>query len=274
LDEIADIYLSHNKHLNYRADRREEKGPDGIPVTRIEHSIVEHPIRDGESSLAYLHRLYVMYLKKSIQEMKETQENARKTYQSLMGFSSGTNAWIANMVSQGEKLTKMVESTITPRVQFPDSPRIAAVAPPTLPEIEPSPLLSIPERIDFLSGRIAELIAIASSGSKFLVDMNSTQTLIAAELKKSSESNIRFTKLNILIGGLVLLVALVTLFWSYRSSQSASRDQQQLLQQNQQYLGQVQKTLESIDKKSGLTAAASAAPQPPVAQSKAPPKKK
>jgi hypothetical protein len=87
MDDIADVFLTKNKYLYFKSDNITEKDPGGGTRVRVEYNQIEHPIRENESKLAYLRRVFILYNKKA-------KEDIKKTFESTLRFSEKTNASI------------------------------------------------------------------------------------------------------------------------------------------------------------------------------------
>jgi len=103
LDDIAGVYLDHNKYLYFKTDTISEKVAEGVTCVRHEYTQIEHPIMEGEGKLAYLHRLFILHL-------KEDEEKLKKTFESSLRFSQDTNSGIFKIFSQGQHLKQMIDS--------------------------------------------------------------------------------------------------------------------------------------------------------------------
>jgi hypothetical protein len=181
-----------------------------------------------------------------------------KQLQGALGLGSALTA----MKSMGSALAT-IKSTVS------DLAAMKSVIPQVsaetfeLPELPPSPLVDIRSSADSLLDQVTELTRISSDSADYLVKMNETQAEIAGELKKSGDlnleyakaniefakANIRIAKFNIILGVLVLIATLAGVMMSFRSSNSVSRDESQLLRQNQLSLQDIAKTLKNIDQK-------------------------
>ncbi len=255
LDEIANIFLNHNRHLYFKTDTITEKRADGGTLVRFEYNEIEHPILDGETKLAYLHRTFVLHIKESTKKLKET-------FDSMLRFSRETNARISEVFSQGAQLRNLIDSSAWAAQAMHHAPKFDAARVkadlPQMPEIElpESPFVAIGEKMDSLSSQMTELIGLSSSSSKYFMEMNETEIQIAGELEKSGELSVHLTKVNIGLGALVLIVAIASLAWSLYTSFTNSRVEARLLQENKVALEEIVKTLKSIDQKAGAAGAA------------------
>lgn len=63
LNDIADIFLNHNKYVYCKTDTVNEQTADGTTLVRFEYNEIQHPMLEGETKLAYLHRIFVLHIK-------------------------------------------------------------------------------------------------------------------------------------------------------------------------------------------------------------------
>jgi hypothetical protein len=220
LENIACIYLEGNDYL-FKEGRIKTTKIDmgtGLP---IEKGDIAYPKENGESCVKYLHRLFV------IQENKET-ERFKKYGAPFSHFSDKLKRSIGESLAFGESLNKSFSSM--PNVEIrPVEPIIRSV---DLAEIERSRERQRLKPFKELNERLDRLIETSERSSEFQIETHKVQTLIADELKASGDSAAHYSKDNISLSRLVILLTLIGMVLSlyfHISNQSDSSNKDKII---------------------------------------------
>ncbi|MEI6423860.1 MAG: hypothetical protein WCP55_16710, partial [Lentisphaerota bacterium] len=227
LNDFSKKFIEANDHL-YRKEISKEKEADGKKVFSIEYGEVQYPQEEKESNVAYLTRLFGLYKKGWAVKM------ARYIYPSseaLGSFSKNLQMQIANTLSFGNTLTEALRGIASPFTQMADfykniAPHIKD-ANPVRPVFQETKMPHIPlprnyqlEMLKELSGKMEISNEHAEELVAFIVQMNATQTAIAAELKQSGNSAKRFSAWSLIIS---LIVVFLTIYSIYSGSQATNK---------------------------------------------------
>lgn len=233
VDKIAGLYLEHEEYL-YRKLVRETKTDSGDkPVTSASYGEIEHPRNPGESNIQYLHRLHVL----QDAAFKRQMESLTKSILSGAKFSSDLSKKIEGTLSLGESLSRIAKqfelggirgAVVNPRKH-----------PEPQPEQFPQPPLLERARIDYeaiertrlapfeaLQTRLDEIIELNGKSIEFATESNMTQTRIATEIKRSSDTTTALARWSIFWTVVVLLVTVTGLGVDCHGRQQARVDSQ------------------------------------------------
>ncbi len=207
LEKIARIYVNGNDYLYKKLEFKTRTNDKGGKVHHAEYKGVEYPRKESESYINYLHRL-------SINE----EEKQKKQMEKLLGSISGLNSFssklsnsIKNTLFLGDSLSRAMESfrainkpTIHPTTQnFPITDFIENERLNEKRRLKP---------FNELSDRLDQLIDLSIQSSEFMIEANSIQTSIAAEIKSSGDITKKYSKKNNLLTFVVIFISLLGLF--------------------------------------------------------------
>lgn len=213
IENIACIYLEGNDYL-YRErltkTTRIEKGT----VLTSEKGDIAYPKEDGESCTKYLHRLFI------IQEKKMT-ERFKKFAEPFSHFSDQLKRSIGESLAVGEALKKSFSAI--PNVPVRPIERV-------MPSIDFAEIERNMERqrlkpFKELNERLDRLIETSEQSSEFQIETHKVQTAISEELKASGDSAAHYSKKNISLSKLVILLTIIGLgisLYIYFSNQNES----------------------------------------------------
>lgn len=249
IDKIIQLYIDNSPHLYKKQIRNSENDDEGN--TRISYSYgeVEYPRNEDESLKAYLHRLVVL-------EEKKRREQQKKLTESIIGrsnFSHGLDKNIMSTLSLGESLSRFTDQIHSPlgdALKAYKSPlqdtidRISKITSPTdsiLKSIEPIQPIDSERNIQDmykierenrerpfrdLGEKLDELVELSSESTKFMVEMNKSQTQMANELKQSGDQASKHSKLNIYFSVVVIILTVIGLLISSSSIYISVNDKQ------------------------------------------------
>ncbi len=197
LEKIAGIYLEGNDYL-YREKLTKTTQSEKGTVLTSEKGDIAYPKENGESCIKYLHRLFI------IQEKKQT-EQFKKIAEPFSHFSDQLKKSIGESLAFGETLKKSFS---------------------TIPNFEIRPVEQIMPSIDFveiehsrerqrlkpfkeLNERLDRLIGASEQASEFQIKTHEVQTAISEELKASGDSAAHYSKKNISLSILVILLTIL-----------------------------------------------------------------
>jgi hypothetical protein len=206
LENIAKIFIEGSDYL-YKENVISLKEREGGGTELVsEKGGIKYPQENGESFVQYLYRLFI------IDEVKRKEHLAN-----LSPFSRGLSESIGKTLSLGESLRKTVSATnvrVTPADQLPslDIHKIMRLD----EERRLAPFKALNERLD-------RLIDSTIQSVDFQVETNKVQTGIASELKSSGNSNVKFSRTNI---KLTMIVIVLTAFGILLPYCTNSRDKE------------------------------------------------
>jgi hypothetical protein len=239
LDDFVKKYLEANDHLYKENISRLEPNKNGPgTVVSFEYGDVEHPRIENETYIAYLHRLSV------IQE-KRNSERLKKYAGFTGGFSNALKAQMEKTLNMGNALNDSF-ARVKAKEIYSMGPQIPKI---DFAEIRRKDQEARLKPFQDLAQRLDLLVSSSTSAGEFLVEMNKTQTTIAKELKESGDNTTFFSKINLFIGGLVLLLAIGSLAVAIYTSMSGSESSNTLIQNIGKYANVIERTLQtSTDK--------------------------
>lgn len=205
-EQIAKIYIENNEYLNKESIQKTKKDEKGVNVNYTKYGAIVLPKKENENYQAYLLRLEIEYNNK-------ISESFKKSFGNIASFSKGIQESIRNTISFGEQLNqslKEAQAIRIPKVEpiIPKSPMLdmekltAQIA-----ENRERPFKELAERLD-------QLINITTESTKFMIEANKLQTRIAEEIKGSSNTSTKLSKINILIALIVLLLSIMSFAFS------------------------------------------------------------
>ncbi|MGO9620306.1 MAG: hypothetical protein ACLPT6_02735, partial [Desulfobaccales bacterium] len=213
LEKIAELYVVNNPYLFKELITKTEKNDKGEMVFSGEYGDVEYPKNEDETYTQYLFRLFI---KKDEKESKLV----GKTISSMIGlktFSNGLGKSIQNTLSWGDSLRKTMES-----IRLAETPAIVHFE-TVSPEIDLTELARIKEQnrlrpFKDIAERLDKLIDASAQASEFMITANEIQTRIAGEIKSSADETRTFSKSNIILTIVVILLALFAIWQSNRDA--------------------------------------------------------
>jgi hypothetical protein len=208
LELISKIYIENNEYLYKESIQETKKGEDGINVTSTKYGNVILPKKDTENYQEYLLRIEIEYNKK-------VSESIKKSFGNLTSFSKGIQDSLKNTISLGEQLNKSLN--IAQPYRF---PKIEPIVPSSnidfgslskqIAKNKNKPVKEIAKHLD-------QLVVINSDSTRFMIEANKLQTRIAEEIKESSDSSTKLSKISILIGAVVLILTVLSFAYSIYS---------------------------------------------------------
>jgi hypothetical protein len=193
LEKIAEIYIINNEDLFKKNSIKDQKINDEKISSCAELTEIEYPRHENENFKQYLLRL-------CINEEEKTKKAWEKTLHSLSGIGN-----FSKELSEGIKNT----------LAFGDNIKESFV--PIIPRFSETALTSNRE----LSCRLDKLIDLSNQSKNFLIEANTIQTGMAAEIKTSgdeavkiSKKDVKLTRLVIVLTGISLLIVFFSLWQS------------------------------------------------------------
>lgn len=240
LQTIARIYIENNENLFKKLILKEEENDQGQTVVSYEYGQVEYPKNKNESYTQYLLRLYV-------EKEKRHKKQKEKMLSGIRSFSSGLEASIKNTLSWGDSLRKTIES-IRP-VDIANIMSVEAKSP--IADILKIEWMKEERRLKpfkELSDRLDQLVGISTKSIEFTIKANEIQTEIAGEIKSSGDVTTKFSKENINLTRIVILLALFGLVASVYTIVRTYNDNNMWRVQNQASVKLLIGKLTEIDK--------------------------
>jgi len=98
LERIASVFVEHEQYLSRKLVRNGAESREGKSVCTSEYSEIEHPREPGESSVHYLHRLWIVYsdTRKKAHERIVARAMPRSPFSSYFRDSVGGNLRLGN----------------------------------------------------------------------------------------------------------------------------------------------------------------------------------
>lgn len=218
LEAIAKLYIENNEYLFKKLAFKKDKNDQGLTVVSPEYSEVEYPKNENENYTQYLLRL-------NIEKKEKHKRQAEKMFSGINSFSNALENSIKNTLSLGNSLKKTVESirpvSMANIMPGPPSSKIADILnlERMKEEMRLRPFNDLAERLD-------QLINASAQAVEFMIEANQIQTRIAGEIKLSSDGTTKYSKRNILLTVVViLLTALGIIFSAYTNFKSDRNNQ-------------------------------------------------
>jgi hypothetical protein len=200
LENIAKEYLAANDYL-YRESTTKQSPDDATGGTRlsIEKGDIKYPQKEGETNVAYLHRLCGL-------EEQRREEDAIRFSNKFKHFSDQLGNDIRQTLSMGETLRGTLGTVKPIAVAIPSyksaMPDIAELA-RQKEERQLRPLRDLAVKMD-------KLIEQYSLSTEFMIQNNRVQTEIAEELKESGDKTSGFSTKNIFLTKIVIAITVVS----------------------------------------------------------------
>lgn len=193
IESILDLFIKDQEHLYRKLESNPSKNEEGKQVLSMTYGEIEHPRKEGESNVDYLHRLYVLAREELKRQMAKMLEPSLRAAH----FSTGLTESIKKTLLMGDSMSKALEA-MRPSAAFDfeklkSRPIEMIPSPPAVDyarltkdaaEARWAPFNAVNERLDVLADLTAQ-------SGEFMVQMNQTQTTIASEIKASGEESSR-----------------------------------------------------------------------------------
>lgn len=233
IENIAKTYIENNEYLFRKAKFETNDSDSNIRISRLIYGDIEYPKMETESYKDYLFRL-------QINQRKKLEESLKNSIGDISNFSKNLQKNIFGTFSLGEKLANSI--------------KLANIAPdpiikPVISKINSSELKKNAEQIaenkaqpfkDF-SDKLDKLVDITAESIQFMIEANKLQTKIAEEIKSSSDSSTTFSKGNILISVVVLIVGILSFCFSVYTVRVSNES-------NTQYVNSIIEELKTLNK--------------------------
>lgn len=200
LEAIAKLYVDNNDYLFKKFTSKQRKNEKGETVSYAEYGEIEYPRQEKESHTQYLFRLLI-----------KEEENQRKQMEKIVGsisglksFSDELGASIQKTLSWGDSLQRTMGS-IRPLAE------IRSIEPimPNFEEIEREREERRLKPFNELAGRLDRLIDTSARATEFMIEANKLQTRIAGEIKSAGDETAKFSKKNIKLSFVVIVLTVV-----------------------------------------------------------------
>jgi len=200
LETFAKLYVENNPYLFKKREQKRKKNAEGQTVVTPYLGEVEHPQLNDESYASYLHRLTVI-------EHDRRREQLLKLSKSFSSFSGGVAENLRKTLSHGDSLKRVLEH-MRPEISRPDFTHG-----PKLPDYDWAEMQRNAEAVrrapfDELAERLDQLIDSSVESSRFMIESNQIQAQVAEEIKRSGDSASTFSKLNLWLSGLIIILTL------------------------------------------------------------------
>lgn len=193
VEEVLDIFIASQEHLYKKCISQVKTNEADERIHSMSYGDVEHPKQPGESNVDYIHRLYVL----EREELKRQMSKLVSPFLNAAHFSPSLNESIKNTLLMGNSMSKALEAMRPPAMPDLDgfTQRPVKIT-PSLPSSDYAALAKSAEEarwapFNAVNERLDTLVDISAASSKFMVQMNQTQTAIASEIKASGEESSR-----------------------------------------------------------------------------------
>jgi hypothetical protein len=237
LEAFASLYLEHNDYLYKEIKATPKPKRDGTgTILTIEPGDIEHPRNKDESSSNYLYRVSVLNEEK---EHKQAKKMMRKL--GMTGFSKSLQDQINSTMAMGNQLKNTMRNIGHVRQYDPSTSINQHIE--LAKHAEETRLRPFRD----LSGKLDELIDLSTNTTNFIVEMNETQTTIAAALKNAGEKTTLFAKINIAISILIICLTAFSLWVGYKSVSLSSTVANRQIELTDQYASDIIKNLNEMN---------------------------
>lgn len=201
LENISKLYLENNKYLYAEEkEKRLKNEKDDTIIISVDYGQTIHHKFEDESWTKYLYRLF------GLDSIKQKKQHER-LIKSVIGDTNFSNPLMKNInstLSLGDTFSKTLDEFHN-RIDFIPNPTIDLFeAIKKQKEHQRQPFNELRDRLD-------NLINISVESSKFIIESNKTQIVIANEIKESSDSSSFFSKINITMTKAVLILTFIGL---------------------------------------------------------------
>lgn len=206
LEKFSYAYIKNNEYLFKESKYKTKKNERGNMVSYREIGEIIYPRLDGETNVNYLHRLSI------IEENKQKEQFAKllKPFSDITGFSNNLTESIKNSFLMGDSLKKSI-GAIRPPI-FAD---IRSVESPFKQVDYIDPFIQQEKNrlkpFNNLADKLDRLIYSSIQVAEFMVETNKIQAGIAKELKDSGDTAVKFSKINIGISCLIILLTICSI---------------------------------------------------------------
>jgi hypothetical protein len=191
IETFAKIYVDNNHYLFTKQEYKKKRDAEGSFTPH--QGEVEHPRTEGESYVEYLFRLTLI-------ERAKKREQAEKRKNSFSNFSGRVADNLRKNIAHGDSLMYAME-----RLR---NEEVARRAP-----------------FDDLAKRLDQLVDNSIESSKFIVESNAIQADVAEELKKSGDSASLFSKKNIWLSIVIIVLTVINLgIAAYSTHEDSKQD--------------------------------------------------
>jgi hypothetical protein len=231
-ENIAKTYIEGNVYLFRKTILDTQKSDKSFQILSIKYGDIEYPKLKNESYQEYLLRL-------QINQRNKLKKSFEKSYGDLSKFSLNLQKNIFGTFSMGEKLSESLN--ISKHITTP-------IVKPITSRISGDDLKKIAEQIDDnkskpfkdFSSKLDKLVDVTAESIQFMIEANALQTRIAEEIKGSSDSSTKFSKRNIWISGIVLLISTLSFGYSIYTVRESNKS-------NARYIKEITNGLDSIN---------------------------
>ena len=198
LESFAQIYVENNPCFCNKQEPKLAKDSEGNAVKTSYESEVECPRADGESCVSYLHRLTVVERSKRMDHLKNISK-------SFGNFSGGLAESLRKNLSHGEELKRTLGQL------RPELSELGYSTGPKQPDYNLGEMQRNAEAIrrapfDDLAERLDQLIDSSVEYSRFVIESNQIQAQVADEIKKSGDVSSTYSKVNLWLSGVVIII--------------------------------------------------------------------
>jgi hypothetical protein len=238
LENIAKLYLSQNDYLYHESVRKTSPIDGGGTGVTIKKGDIKYPKLEGESDVLYLHRL------SGIEEHRQEELISGITFP-FRHFSANLNKNLKETFTMGETLKQSINtvrpSSLDSYVTKIPNIDIAALA----RQKEERQLKPIRE----MASKLDKLIELSSLASDFMVKTNELQAGIAEELKESGDKAAVFSKANLFLTIVVIVLTIFSISFSIFVYYQARNDSIAQTKQTDRYVTSITSAISNLYKK-------------------------
>jgi hypothetical protein len=199
VNALLQIFIDHHKYLYRKFERKAATNDAGQKIESFDYGDVIHPRMAAESNIDYLQRLLTLDEEKRLDELKQMTAQFDRMI-APAHFSDSLVKQISGTLELGESLKKAFDAALPVDFRKFSRPESSTppplVAKPVFPSNDFDAVSANAKKarwapFNSLAKRLDTLVATTVKSQEFMVQMNQTNTRIAAEIKASSEETSR-----------------------------------------------------------------------------------
>lgn len=243
LNQFSGLYIKDNEYLYREETERKKKEADGKTVIKFEYGDVKHPQNENENNIDYLHRLLTLEEKKLL----DTFKNIANSISSVTNFSKNLQSQIKKTFSLGDSLRNTFGSIKSWQSTFPE--KNAQISFPSIDysDLAKTAVESRNKPFRELAERLDSIIDTSTKMADFMIEMNTTQVGIAKELKRSGDKASNFSKINVLLSIIIIILTIVSLSLGFYIFYSDKRIKERQAKFESRYITKITEHLTSLN---------------------------
>lgn len=249
IEIFAKEFVEHNQYLYREQEFVPKKNEQGGSTLTPEFGKEIHPKTDSETFVEYLHRLSIIDKDRQEKQAKNTTNLYEKMFRNSMSATEKVkDMLLKNQINQtlgvGDSLKKMIDS-----MRQDEALKIHAtdahIPQMDLAEMNRKQEERRREPFNELSAKLGDIFTVSSESASYMVDMNKIQKRIADELEQSGIKSRRFSKANIWLSIIIIILTIAALTFSYYSINIEKESKKQNNEAIGQFFGERNNLLEN-----------------------------